>query len=190
MNYKIAIRKALAGYQPVTADPSDRIAAAVLVPFFERDGELFLLFTKRTHDVQHHRGEICFPGGARDLTDPDLLATALREMQEELSIEPNQIEILGKLDEIRTVSSSFIVVPYVGYLTAPFAYRPNPAEVDQVLEIPVRELRNPAIFRQEPRLIDREILPVYYYQWQNHTIWGLTGRILKQLLEMAPDTAR
>jgi 8-oxo-dGTP pyrophosphatase MutT (NUDIX family) len=161
-----------------------RILAAVLVPFFEKNHEPYLLFTKRTESVQHHRGEICFPGGSREERDSDLLATALREFQEEINVPSNSVEIMGRLDTLRTVSSSFLVVPYVGILQPEMQFEPNRKEVAEILEIPFRHFLDSSIFHTEMRTAEDQVVPVYYYHWKEHTIWGMTGRILKTLLEL------
>lgn len=143
-----------------------------------------MLFTKRTDFVATHRGEICFPGGVREESDQDLLRTALREFEEELAIPASNVEILGSLDEIETVSSNFLVVPYVGYLKENVAFTPNEWEVSEVLEIPFEHFSNPEIFHEETRVVENRILPVYFYRWESHMIWGVTGRILKSLLDL------
>jgi 8-oxo-dGTP pyrophosphatase MutT (NUDIX family) len=163
---------------------TERTLAAVVVPFFEKNNRAHLLFTKRTDTVQHHRGEICFPGGTREETDLDLNATALRELQEEVDIPRESVEILGRLDTLRTVSSSYLVVPYVAILQPQLHLRANPNEVAKILEIPFDHFLDPSIFRVEMRTIEQDVVPVYYYEWQGHTIWGITGRILKTLLDL------
>lgn len=184
MNLREKITKQLRSYVPRTVAATDRIPAAVLVPIFEKGGEPHVLFTKRTTHLTYHKGEISFPGGSREDGDSDLLDTALRELWEEVAIPRDRVEVLGALDQIRTVSSTFIVVPYVGYLADGTTYHRNEQEVEEILEVPFRHFRNPEIFRKEIRLIDRVERPVYYYQWRNHTIWGLTARILKMLLDL------
>lgn len=181
---KETLTERLLTYNPTAVVAPDRIPAAVLVPFFEKDGVPHILFTKRTQEVQHHRGEICFPGGSRDASDGDLLSTALRELKEEVSIEPEAVEVLGKMDTIKTVSSSFLVVPYVGYLRSGTVWRPNREEVQEILEVPFQHLLKPEIFRAEKHIVDQRPLTVYYYQWEAHTIWGVTARILKSVLDL------
>jgi 8-oxo-dGTP pyrophosphatase MutT (NUDIX family) len=117
-------------------------------------------------------------------SDSDLLATALRELQEELDIPASSVEILGSLDEIRTVSSNFLVVPFVGYVNERVEFQPNETEVSDVLEVPFEHFLNPEIFREEMRIVDDESIPVYFYRWESHIIWGVTGRILKSLLDL------
>lgn len=180
----VDIRQRLREYTPKNVAAPDRIPAAVLVPFFELQGELYLLFTKRTGHLHHHSGEICFPGGSRDPQDPDLLFTALRELQEEVAVPSDQVEVLGRIDDTKTVSSAFVVAPYIGFLQPNAQFSPNEIEVEQILQIPFKHFYDPSIFREEPRMVDQRNIPVYYYQWQNHTIWGLTARILKTLMEI------
>lgn len=163
---------------------ADRALAAVLVPFFTKHGEWHLLFTHRSENLQHHSNEISFPGGTMEPSDLDLKETAVRELFEEVNVGKDQVEILGRLSHWRTVSSSFLVVPYIGLLAPESEFRANPVEVAALLEVPLGELQNPAIFREEERVIDQKIYPVYYYQWRSHTIWGLTGRIVKTLLDL------
>jgi 8-oxo-dGTP pyrophosphatase MutT (NUDIX family) len=152
--------------------------------FYDRKDSPYLVFTKRTDHVATHRGEICFPGGMMDHTDADLRATSLRELQEELSVSPEDVQILGSLDEIRTVTSNFLVVPYVGYLNHEVPFVRNESEVSQVLEIPFEHFMNPEIFHEESRIVEGRTLPVYFYRWESHIIWGVTGRILKSLLDL------
>jgi 8-oxo-dGTP pyrophosphatase MutT (NUDIX family) len=122
-------------------------------------------------------------------SDLDLKDTALRELYEEVNVGKEHVEILGRLNHWRTVSSSFLVVPYIGLVAAESEFRANPVEVAELLEVPLIELQNPAIFREEERLIDQKIYPVYYYQWRSHTIWGLTGRIVKTLLDLLQSSS-
>jgi 8-oxo-dGTP pyrophosphatase MutT (NUDIX family) len=183
-DFREQVKAKLLQYRPQKVDAPDRIPAAVLIPFFEKEGEIHLLFTKRTDQLQHHSGEICFPGGMKETYDQDSLATALREVHEEIAVPAPNVEILGTLDELKTVVSNFLVVPYVGYISNGTQFVPNKAEVEMLLEIPFRHFRDASIFHQETRIVDHQPYPVYYYQWKNHTIWGVTGRILKSLLDL------
>lgn len=186
-----AIRSALKGRlhseAPKKIEHSTRTAAAVMVPFFEARGEPHLLFTKRSANVQHHRSEISFPGGSQDDSDPDLQRTALRELREEVAVPESSVEILGCLDPIYTYSSLFIVVPFVGLLTNGDPFSANPEEVEEILEIPLSHFQDPEVFREEKFILENRTVPVYYYRWRSHTIWGLTGRILKTLLDLMQE---
>jgi len=181
------LRTKLMDHTPLRIDDSQRVRAAVVILFFDRDGSSYIVFTKRTDYVATHRGEICFPGGMMEASDPDLLATALRELEEELAVPSAQVEILGCLDELRTVSSNFLVIPYVGYLKEPVPFLHNEWEVSEILEIPFEQLLNPEIFHEEPRVVEGRAIPVYFYQWNSHMIWGVTGRILKSLLDLLKE---
>ena len=167
-------------------DPRYR-RAAVLIPLFKKDGEYHILFTRRTDKVQTHKGQISFPGGRKDPKDKDLLATALREAREEMGIEEEDVQILGELDDICTVASDFCVSPFVGLLPYPYPYKINRDEIEEVIEAPLSGLLDHRRFRQELFERDGQSFPVYFYQHRDHTIWGATAKILKQLLDLLPE---
>lgn len=154
--------------------------AAVLVPLFVRDGMLWVVFTRRTETVEHHRGQISFPGGVEEPEDEDLAATALRETQEELGILPGDVRLLGALSPIVTVTD-FAVAPFVGAIPQPYAFTPAESEIAEVIEAPLAALRDPAIL--ETRVLPGRDEPVLFYQHGRHVIWGATARILAELLE-------
>ncbi len=155
--------------------------AAVLVPLFTRDGVPHVLFTQRPESLRQHAGQIAFPGGARDPEDLTPLHTALRETHEELGIPPEQVQVLGMLDEIATITH-FRVAPFVGVIPPAFPYVPSPDEVASVLEVPLPSLLDPARRRTERRRIFDRDLDVYFYEHGPHTIWGATAHILRDLL--------
>ncbi len=159
--------------------------AAVLIPLFKKGGEYHILFTRRTDKVRHHKGQISFPGGRQDPGE-ELLTTALREAREEMGIEEKDVQILGELDDVCTATSTFCVSPFVGLIPYPYKYQVNPAEIAEVLEVPLMALLNSPGFREELFERDGELFPVYYYEHNGHNIWGATARILKQLLELLP----
>ncbi|HZD04496.1 MAG TPA: CoA pyrophosphatase, partial [Longimicrobiales bacterium] len=140
-----------------------------------------LLFTLRTDDVRHHKGEVSFPGGARHAEDDDLLATALRETEEELGIGASRLEVLGRLAPVRATVSGYVVVPYVAHLAERPPIRPSPFEVAEVLEFPVAALARAE--RLERRTWEGGSYHTYTYRLDGQVVWGLTGRILHQLLE-------
>jgi 8-oxo-dGTP pyrophosphatase MutT (NUDIX family) len=161
--------------------------SAVLIPLFIKDGEYHILFTKRTEKLKHHKGQISFPGGRLEKKDPTLLAAAMREAQEEMGIAPMDVKILGELDDFCTVSSDFCVSPFVALIPYPYPFRVNPHEIDEVIEIPLSALQDESRVRQEMQVKDGKPFPVYFYQYKNHTIWGATARILKQLLDLVAE---
>lgn len=164
------------------ADGADFRDAAVLVPLVPRAGVPHLLFTRRPETFRTHAGQFSFPGGGRESSDAGLMQTALRETQEELAIEPDQVRVLGTLDQAPTISF-FRVTPFVGLLPEGTAYHPN-VEVDWVLEAPLSELRRPEIHWVEPREIRGRVYQVDFYDYQGHVIWGATGGILRNLLSV------
>ena len=165
--------------------------SAVLAPLFLREGEPWLLFTKRPTTLRRHAGQISFPGGARDDEDPTPLHTALRETQEELGIPEERVEVLGMLDELPTITS-FRIVPFVGAIPEGLTLRPNPEEIAEVIEVPVRALLSPSLPRVEMWNVMEKEREVYFYDYGAHVIWGATARILKDLLaiirELTPAT--
>jgi 8-oxo-dGTP pyrophosphatase MutT (NUDIX family) len=167
-------------------DPRYR-RAAVLIPLFKKNGEYHILFTRRTDHVAHHKGQISFPGGRQDKSDKDPLATALREAREEMGIEEKDVRILGELDDICTVSTDFCVSPFVALLPYPYPYKVNRQEIEEVIEVPLSGLLDSRRFRQELFEKDGQTFPVYFYQHKDHTIWGATAKILKQLLDLLPE---
>ena len=159
-----------------------RSRASVLLPLFFSQGECHLLFTRRTDHLPHHRGEICFPGGERDTEDADAAATALRETEEEIGLRSADVRILGRLDDFLT-RFHFHVVPFVGLFPYPYSFRINRNEVAEVIEIPLRILADPALFRREERLVAGRFVDLCFFELGHCLIWGLTGAILHQFLE-------
>ncbi|MHB8876227.1 MAG: CoA pyrophosphatase [Myxococcaceae bacterium] len=160
--------------------------AAVLAPLFVRDGEIHALFTRRPMTLRTHAGQISFPGGGRDAADPTPLHTALRETHEELGIPPERVEVLGMLDELPTITE-FRIVPFVGVIPGDFVYRPNPEEIEEIIEVPLAHLLNPTIHRIEKWQVHGEEHDVYFYDYGHHHIWGVTARILKGFLQRIGD---
>ncbi len=160
--------------------------AAVLAPLFLRGGEVHVLFTQRPKTLRTHAGQISFPGGTRDPGDPTPLHTALRETEEELGIPRGRVEVLGMLDELPTVTE-YRITPFVGVIPGDFAYRPNPHEIEEVIEVPLAHLLDPAIQRSEVWQVRGENHDVYFYDFGPHRIWGATARILKTFLQLVGD---
>jgi 8-oxo-dGTP pyrophosphatase MutT (NUDIX family) len=154
--------------------------AAVLVPLYVRDGALRVLLTRRTETVEHHRGQISFPGGVEEGEDSSPFATAAREMEEELGIVPEDVRLLGALTPLTTVTD-FFVEPFVGAIPYPHVLRPAEAEIAEVIDAPVAALLDPKILEKR-RLPGRED-PTLFYHYGPHVIWGATARILKELLD-------
>lgn len=181
-----AIRARLAEYAAKDLDDGGLPRAAVLIALYERDQQQHVLLTVRTELVEHHKAQISFPGGARDPDDADLVATALRETEEEIGVRAEHIDVLGRLDDILTISN-FIVTPYIGRVTepAPYPFVPNTFEVAEILEVPLGHLHGPDALLTEPAPWHDRMVPPPAYRFGHHIIWGATARILRQFLALA-----
>lgn len=157
--------------------------AAVLLALYgwpERPG---LIFTERRADLRRHAGEISFPGGRAEPSDPDLGATALREASEEIALEPGRVELVGALPPTSTFVTGYRIHPFVGLIAAPreLGLDPNPAEVETVLTFSLELLRRGYRMR---RLLRRgTAIHTPTYAVGEHLIWGATARILADLIE-------
>ncbi len=158
--------------------------AAVLVPVFVQEGAPHLLLTKRTEAVEHHKGQISFPGGGEEPGDTDLLATALRETYEELGLDPEAVEVWGRLDELETVVSGFAITPYVGFVPRLGALRPNPNEIDEVVAVPLAMFLDPVRLRAEQVVHDGRPRELLYYDCGPHVVWGATARIIHGMVRL------
>jgi 8-oxo-dGTP pyrophosphatase MutT (NUDIX family) len=164
---------------PATAP--DLVSAGVLVPLFLKDEKLQVLFTQRTLAVKDHRGQIAFPGGVRDPEDPHLLATALRECQEEIGLDPEAVEVQGALPAVATITGYYIT-PFVGIIPHPYNFRPNPREVKRLLALPVTDFSLPDRWSSGPYVFQGRTTRVYYWHNGLEVVWGATARILLNLL--------
>lgn len=155
--------------------------AGVLVPLYLERGELHAVFTKRREDLRRHPGEISFPGGRYDEGEPDLLATALREAEEEIGLARQSVEVVGALTPISTFVTGYAVHPFVGVIEPGQQWALSAREVAQVLEFSLAALRTGYAKR---RLVRRGIpIRTDTYVVDDHLIWGATARILGELLE-------
>ena len=122
------IRKALSRRATLSVDDPSLTPAAVLLVLYAKDGEYCVLLNKRSEEVEYHKGEISFPGDARDPEDKDFLDTALRETEEEMGIDRKDVTILGELDEVVT-TSRFHVKVFVGSIAYPYKFKPSAMEI-------------------------------------------------------------
>ncbi len=160
------------------------IRAAVLIPLFLKDNEYHILFTKRSHHVLHHKGEISFPGGKYSESDSSFLETALRESWEEIRLNPEDVDILGELDDARTSTSGFVISPFVAFVPYPYEFIKEPFEINEILYIPVSALLKIAGHSKQVATGDDKEEIEYCFEYQGKVIWGATARILKQLLDI------
>jgi 8-oxo-dGTP pyrophosphatase MutT (NUDIX family) len=186
------IRARLSAYVHAALPVEERPRAAVLIPVYQLGDDLHIVLTKRTDRVEHHKGEISFPGGAHDPQDADLITTALRESYEEIGLHPKHVEVIGRLDDFITVSQ-FHVTPYVGVidpLAAPYRWRPQEHEVAEVLEVPLPHLLDTVNLVRELRTFpDGRVSEMESFRWREHLVWGATARMLKNFLEVAVPAA-
>jgi 8-oxo-dGTP pyrophosphatase MutT (NUDIX family) len=177
-------REVLSGRQRNIVSRSGFAPSAVLVPVYEDSGDHFVVLTRRSEDLQHHKGQISFPGGAYDEADGDLRTTALREAGEEIGVRANDVEILGNLDDRATMSSNFVITPFVGAIPYPYDFKVNHREVDVLIKARVAELLNPQNYRSQTPDSEGNLHPWGYFQYEEHRITGITALILEQLLDL------
>ena len=160
--------------------------AAIVVPVVSRADGAAILFTKRADHLPDHPGQMAFPGGGREPEDEDLLATALREADEEIGLNPSAVHIVGRLDDIRTVTD-YSVRPFVGRIPDR-DYLPGDEEVAEVVVLPVSELTELDNYESEHR--DHPHygeIRLHFFYVDGYTVWGATARMLVQLLELATE---
>jgi len=168
-------------------DPAEAIArpvsgktdAAVLVPLFEGPRGPTCVFTERRHDLRTHPGEISFPGGRRDPGE-ELVATALREAEEEIGLEPGEVTVVGALAPATSFVTRYRIYPFVARIERPDAWRPSPTEVAEVLEFPLDELV--ANYRRERLWSKRVPIRTPTFRVDGHLVWGATALLTEQLL--------
>lgn len=153
------------------------------MPILEVDGRLHVLFTKRSDSVEHHKGQVSFPGGGQDPGDNDLLETALRETEEEIGLRAEDVTVLGALDDYVTISR-FVVSPFVGVVPYPYEFTVSDFEIDELFTVPVSSLLDEDNFHMVMEVRHGHPRPQYFFRVDPHVIWGITGRILFQLLDV------
>ena len=169
--------EAVYGDQDARPDATFLKAAAVLVPIVTRPDELTVLFTRRTAHLKAHSGQISFPGGRIEEGDASEQAAALRETQEEIGIAGSSIEVLGRLADYHT-RTGFRVTPVVGVVTVPFTLRVDAHEVDEVFEVPLSFLLDPANHQKHSREFQGRQVQYYAIPYHDYYIWGATAGML------------
>ena len=167
---------------PVPEELAEARPSAVLVPVFEEAGQAHLVLTKRPDHLRSHAGEIAFPGGKRDPEDPSLVATALREAEEEVGIDPSAVEVLAELPTIGTVRGVVAITPFVGLLPARPVLRPRPGEVEDAFTVAIGDLLDPDAWYSERWTLWERDFDMAFYLLPGETVWGATARILTGLL--------
>jgi 8-oxo-dGTP pyrophosphatase MutT (NUDIX family) len=168
--------------RPARIERPDTRRAAVLAPLYDRDGEAWVVLTRRAQAMRSHQGEVSFPGGRRDGDEP-LVATALREAEEEIRLDPATVEVVGELDHLTTAISSVAIAPFVGALPGmPTDLWPADAEVERILHVPVSELLADGVFHEEVWDFGGTSRPMWFFDLEGDTVWGATAALLRQLL--------
>lgn len=166
--------------------PDEPYDAAVLIPVIEREGEHYLLFTKRADHLGEHPGQMSFPGGGREPEDASIRETALREANEEIALDADEADVIGQLDDIRTITE-YAVTPFVARVPDR-TYVPDEREVAEIAVLPLSGILDPDNYeyerRDHPHYGD---VVIHYFRVDGYTVWGATGRIVVDLLELTTD---
>lgn len=179
------LEQLLASYAPRLYQEQSGRQSAVLVPIIEADdGSFDLLLTKRTDRVEHHKGQISFPGGAADPQDESLTATALREAFEEIGLPEDAVRVLGVLDQVWT-PSGFLITPIVGIIDSPMPLlAPSPAEVEEILIVPLEHFFDESRLHTELRIVQGAERTVYFFDVATEPVWGATALIIHRLVNL------
>ncbi len=177
--------------EPESPYPADLLdanprPAAVLIPFLQKEDGWHLLFIRRTvmpHD--RHSGQVAFPGGRCNPADPDAETAALREACEEIGVCSDDVQVLGKLRDMLTITN-FRVTPVVGVIPWPYDFIPQPEEVDRIFTIPLVWLSNPDRYEVRMRglqMLGQDVPVIYFQKYDGELLWGASARITIILLE-------
>ena len=164
----------------------DSRPAAVLIPFLVNQGDWHILFTRRTDTLPEHSGQVAFPGGRTDPQDSSPANTALREAYEEINLYPNDVQILGYLQRMPTITN-YRVTPVVGFIPWPYNFSLKKEEVSRIFTIPLEWLSNPNNHKIEERALPKPYAPipvVYFKKYDGETLWGVSARITLNLLKI------
>lgn len=178
------IEKILCGRKKKSIIDAALSPAAVILFFYHDKEKYFILFTERTNKVETHKGEISFPGGACRHKDVNRAATAMRECFEEIGVHERDVEILGELDDIVTITSNYVITPFVGTFPYPYNFVINEFEVHRIIEIPLAVLLDSNSAHESHWFYEGTSYPTFSYHYQGNIIWGATAAILKQFLDL------
>lgn len=157
-------------------------SAAVMIPLLEHEDRWHILLTRRSQVLNEHRGQVAFPGGAMEQQDKDLLGTALREMQEEIGVDPRDVDVFGHLGDMSIVTG-YIVRPYVGQIPWPYSLEISPDEVESVFIVPLKWLVDPNHRTVQYRsYAGREIPVIFFDHFEGHQLWGASAEMTTALL--------
>jgi len=167
-----------------TEAPGQARLGGVLVLLYLVDGELQLVLTRRRDDLNSHAGQMSFPGGQREAQET-LLRTALRETEEEIGVLASSVEVIGELTPLYIPPSDFEVHPFVAWYNNGSRpnFAPNPGEVAEIVEVPLRHLLDPSSRREQPWDFRGQSINVPYYAVEEHKVWGATAMMISELVD-------
>lgn len=181
------IRSLLQGREPLRLRDAREThrRAGVLIPLVEEEGGLAVILTRRTQLVAYHKGQISFPGGKFEAQDGSACRTALREAYEEIGLHPEDVELLGRMDDTLTLVSRFVVHPFVGLVPPSYPFRLNPQEVEALVKVPL-EVFHPAQtgYRCESVESEGAVYRTRGYAYGGDVIWGATARIMDNFMRI------
>ena len=184
-NFSQTIRNLLESRSPLRIREDGYLHAGVLIPLFIEGNRYKVLLTKRTDTVEHHKGQISFPGGGVESDDRSPREAALREAHEEVGIITEDVEVLGETDDMITLVSNYVIHPFVGVIPFPYDFAINRAEVERIITVPL-EVFHP--HNKETRRWSVEYEGVVYntpaYQYGDDLIWGATARVMENFMEI------
>ncbi len=160
--------------------------AAVLIPIIKRGNEYSVIFTKRSGNLRKHSGQNSFPGGTMDVTDTDLIATALRESHEEIGLLPQNVEVLG-VGDVYFTRTNYAITPIIGLLDESAQTQINPDEVEEIFEIPLQTIFKPNGFELRDYHIRGETYRIYTINYGKHQIWGISCAIIRMICDRIFD---
>ena len=175
------IRVFFSSYRRSVLNDQTLTRAGVLVPLVIENNELCVILTKRTDEVEHHKGQVSFPGGTMDPFDGSMIDTALREAEEEIGLMRKAVEVLGLFDDFQT-PSGFCITPVVGVLSFIPPFILNKTEVSDVFQVPLSFFLHSTNKRIERREYHGSMIDVYFYHYGSHEIWGVTAKMLHAFL--------
>ncbi|HLN91843.1 MAG TPA: CoA pyrophosphatase [Patescibacteria group bacterium] len=183
----VALRGALSPVTVSDPPPPGLRSAGVLVPLRVSGGEITVTLARRTERVPHHKGQICFPGGSRDPGDRDLLGTALREAEEELGIRGADVELLGAMERVPTVTG-FCIQPFVARIPPDARFHLDGFEMAETFDAPLSAFTDFSRYRAAGTTFLGKPYMVYFLDYDRFTIWGATARILHDLADLLRGT--
>ena len=187
---EIRLQRLLQGRTRQTIQDADLRQAAVLLPLFKRNGAYHVLFIERSRKVEHHKGEISFPGGICEELDGSFERTALRETHEEIGMHPEDVRVLGLLDDMRTQSTGYRVTPVVGVIPYPYPFALSAREVEQIITIPLAHLLDADNGGEESVMREGKSYRGHVYRYEGYVIWGATARILTEFIRLWNELSR